>query len=77
MTDPSLNEQLVAIGWKLFYRCDCPSGKKEYFNHVDHPKYAIRTRLREQTFRIVYENHVIAGPFRSGQMEEKIAKYVT
>lgn len=77
MPDQTLKEQLEERGWKLFYQCDCPSGRKEYFNHPDHANYAIRTKQRQQTFRVVLDNQVIAGPFWGYDLEAKLTKYVT
>ena len=72
----SMKEKLEALEWKLYYECSRCNGQKQYFTNPAKPKYEIRTRPKNQTFSILYENHVIAGPFYGYQLGEKLSKYV-
>lgn len=72
----TMKEQLEAKGWKMYYECTTCSGHKQYFTNNEKPKYEVMIILKNQTFSILYENHLIAGPFWAYQLDEKLLKHV-
>jgi len=70
-----MKQKLEALGWKMYYECDTCGGKQQ-FNHESYNGYEIRAKKRTNTFSILLNNHVIAGPFWNYQLEEKLKKHV-
>ncbi len=72
-----MKQILADKGWIMFYECGaCRGGKRQFYNHPDHPGYEIRAKDRTQTFSILLSNDIIAGPCWGYQLEEKLFKHV-
>jgi hypothetical protein len=69
-----MKEALQSKGWVMFYECVMPCAKQQY-NHPDKPGYEIRVKPKRQTFSILYQNNIVAGPFWGYQLEEKLLQY--
>lgn len=69
-----MKEQLIALGWLMYYECITPCAK-QYYSNAAYPGYEIRVRTRKKTFSIVLNNVIVGGPFYSYQLEEKLKKF--
>lgn len=69
-----MKDQLIALGWVMYYECVTPCAK-QYYNNAAFPGYEIRIRTRKNTFLVVSENNIIGGPFYAYQLEEKLKKF--
>ena len=67
--------QLTDKGWKLYYSCMCGGAPKEYYNHPSYPGYEVRVRPRRNTFTILSQNMVIAGPNYLYDLDKKLLEY--
>ena len=70
-----MKQILEAKGWVKYYECNT-CGHKQFYKNVNNPGYEIRTRVKNNTFSILLNNMIIAGPFWGYQLEEKISQYV-
>jgi hypothetical protein len=57
-----MKELLTSKGWYMYYSCNCDGSYREFYNHQKYPGYDIRIRPKKQTFSILQNNHLIAGP---------------
>jgi hypothetical protein len=71
-----MREILETAGWVMYYNCNTCGGNKQYFNNLSKPGYEIRTRPKNNTFSVVLNNRIVAGPFWGYQLEQKITEYV-
>ena len=71
-----MKEVLEANGWKMYHECDTCSGHKQFFKNDDKPGYEVRVKVKNNTFSILLNNMIIAGPFWNYQLEESLTKYV-
>lgn len=69
-----MKQQLIALGWNMYYECITPCAK-QYYDNKQFPGYEIRVRTRKNTFIIVLNNVIIAGPFYAYQLEEKLKQF--
>lgn len=60
----------------MFHECNAPCGHKQHFSHAEKSGYEIIARVKAKTFSIKYRNQIIAGPFWSYQLEEKLNEHV-
>jgi len=72
-----MKEKLLANGWEMFHECDSCVGHRQYFSNKAKKGYEIRTRVKNNTFSILLNNTIIAGPFWGYQVEEKLKQYVS
>jgi hypothetical protein len=70
-----MKQVLESKGWVMYYECVVPCGHKQYFNHPEKNGYEIRAKVKNNTFSILLNNMVIAGPFWGFEIEEKLLKY--
>jgi hypothetical protein len=66
-----MKEVLEAKGWIMYYDC-ITCGHKQYFNHPDKKDYEIRAKKNNNTFSILLNEMIIAGPFWGYELEEKL-----
>jgi hypothetical protein len=71
-----MKQVLEANGWVMFHECNTCVGHRQYFKKEAKPGYEIRTRTKNNTFSILLNNMVIAGPFWGYELESKLSKYV-
>jgi hypothetical protein len=69
-----MKQLLESKGWVMYYSCDFCGGK-QYFKNNDKAGYEVRTRIKNNTFTIMLNNRIIAGPFWGYELEEKLLKY--
>lgn len=69
-----MKEQLIALGWVMYYECITPCAK-QYFNNTAYPGYEVRIRTRKKTFSIVLNNQIIGGTYQYTQLIEKLKKF--
>jgi hypothetical protein len=67
-----MREALEAKGWVMYYECILTCGHKQYFNHPDKKGYEIRSKIKNNTFSILLNNMIIAGPYWGFEIEEKL-----
>lgn len=70
-----MKQTLISLGWEMYYECLNKCGGKQYFTNELWPKYEVRTRVKSNTFSILLENKVIAGPFMGYVLKEKINEH--
>lgn len=70
-----MKQTLESKGWVMYYECISPCAK-QHFNHPDKPGYEIRTKFKKQTFSILLNNNIIAGPFWGYTLEEKLLIHI-
>lgn len=63
---------LVALGWEVYYTCACKAGKRKFFRNEQYKGYEIRINERKNTFSILQNNSIIAGPDWSYKLETKM-----
>ncbi len=71
-----MKESLIEQGWEMYYECMTCKGFKQFFRHPDKPGYEIQVKVKAQTFSILQNNYIIAGPFWAYQHEEKIRQFI-
>lgn len=74
--DSTMRKVLEGMGWRMYYECVQTCGHKQFFTHDGKPGYEVRTKISTNTFSILLNNHVIAGPFWGYQVEEKLTKHL-
>lgn len=67
-----MKQVLESKGWIMHHECIVSCGHKQFFNHPGKQGYEVRTRVKNNTFSILLNNRVIAGPYWGYQMEEKL-----
>lgn len=72
-----MKEYLESKGWVMFYECKLPCGFKQHYSNAGKLGYEIRTRPKNNTFSIMLQNQVIAGPFWGYQIGEKMNQFIT
>ena len=70
-----MREELESKGWLMYYECLQTCGHKQYFSHNEKPGYEIIFSVKSNTFVILLNNNVIAGPFWAFELEQKLPKY--
>ena len=63
-------------GWKMYHECIVPCGHKQYFNHPDKKGFEVRAKVKNNTFSILLNNLIIAGPFWGYEIEQKLLQHV-
>lgn len=71
-----MKQVLEAKGWVMYHECNTCSGHRQFFKNENKPGYELRIKVKNQTFSILLNNMVIAGPFWNYQLEEKLLQYV-
>lgn len=66
-----MKQQLEELGWKMYYECQS-CGFKQFFSHAEKVGYEVRIRPRQNTFSILKDNMVIAGPFWGYELKAKL-----
>lgn len=69
-----MKQVLESKGWVMYYEC-ASCGHKQYFKNQKKPGYEIRAKVKNNTFSILLNNMIIAGPFWGFEIEEKLLKY--
>ena len=69
-----MKQVLESKGWIMYYECVLMCGHKQYFNHLDKKGYDIRAKVKNNTFSILLNNMIIAGPFWGFEIEQKLAE---
>lgn len=69
-----MRQVLESKGWVMYHEC-MSCGHKQWFNHPEKAGYEIRAKVKSNTFSILLENKIIAGPFWGFEIEEKLLKY--
>lgn len=70
-----MKEILESRGWKMYYECHV-CGRKQHFTHKDKPGYEVKTRVQHNSFTILFNNRVIAGPFAAQLLFKKLTEHV-
>jgi hypothetical protein len=71
-----ISKPLTDLGWEKFFDCKtCPNNPQSHYSHKDHPGYVIRFAIRAKTFRILYQNQTVAGPFYEYQAADKLKSF--
>lgn len=69
-----MKQVLESKGWVMYYDC-LTCGHKQYFNHPDKKGYEVRAKVKNNTFSILLNNLIIAGPFWGYEIEQKLLQY--
>jgi hypothetical protein len=69
-----MRQVLESKGWVMYHECET-CGHRQHFSHPEKQGYEIRTKVKNNTFSILLNNMVIAGPFWGFEIEEKLLKY--
>lgn len=69
-----MKEVLIAQGWIIYHECNTCGGHRQYFKNKEKPGYEVRCRIRNNTFSILLNNAIIAGPFWGYQLAEKLTQ---
>lgn len=72
-----MKQKLLADGWVIFYHCNCGGTPKDYYSNKAKPGFEIIVREKLQTFMILKDNHIIAGPFYAYIFDEKMKQYIS
>lgn len=67
-------EVLTGLGWNNFFTCpDCGGqGNKRSWSNDKYLGYEVVTRDKFNTFRILFNNRVISGPWIAGVLTIKL-----
>ncbi|MEX6689212.1 hypothetical protein QTN47_17010 [Danxiaibacter flavus] len=55
-------EELINQGWKKYYECNCSGGIKQYFKNEQFNGFEVLIKPKNQVFRLLKNNHLVAGP---------------
>jgi hypothetical protein len=71
-----MKQVLEANGWVMYHECNTCSGHRQFFTKEGKTGYEVRIKTKKNTFSILLNNMVIAGPFWGFELADKLAKYV-
>lgn len=70
-----MTEALTTRGWVKYYDCLVCNTLVQFFNHPDKNGYEVKVKPKKNTFSLIIDNRIIAGPFWGYQLEEKMNQY--
>jgi hypothetical protein len=58
-----MKQLLNENGWVMYHECITCAGHRQFYKNDTKPGYEVRIKTKNQTFSILLNNLVIAGPF--------------